>query len=125
MAVASMCGYPAPMNSNEVDIEEPQDLDDIELKSTRVSHSLEDPTMLRHMSGFIGLLKLHNILDRVVRKIYSSSGLRRKMNSEPTSYFVSNETIIGLEEELQKWVDTSLPVQFRMGQKRLEPPLEK
>jgi hypothetical protein len=56
------------------------------------------------MSGFIELLKLHNILDRVVRKIYSSSGLRRKMNSEPTSHFVSNETIIGLEEELQKWV---------------------
>ncbi|KAL3444937.1 fungal-specific transcription factor domain-containing protein [Aspergillus insuetus] len=125
MAVASMCGYPAPINSNEVDIEEPQDLDDIELKSTRVSHSLQDPTMIRNMSGFIGLLKLHNILDRAVRKIYSSSVLRRKMNSEPTSHFVSNETIIGLEEELQKWVNTSLPVQFRMGQKRLEPHLEK
>jgi hypothetical protein len=92
MAVASMCGYPAPISSNEIDIEEPQDLDDTELNSTGASHSLQDPTMIRNMSGFIGLLKLHNILDQVVRKIYSSRGLRRKMNNKPTSHFVSNET---------------------------------
>ncbi|KAJ0419036.1 fungal-specific transcription factor domain-containing protein [Aspergillus carlsbadensis] len=125
MAVASMCGYPPPINSNEVDVEEPQDLDDTELKSARVSLSLQDPTVIRTMSGSVGLLKLHNILDRVVRELYPSRVVRRKLNSGPASHFVSSESIIGLENELQQWADKSLPRQFRIGQKRLEPHLEK
>ncbi|PYH56554.1 uncharacterized protein BO96DRAFT_500262 [Aspergillus niger CBS 101883] len=124
MVVASMCGYPRPINSNEVDIEQPLDLDDNDLKSTRISQSLQDPALIRSMSGSVALLKLHNILDRIVRELYPSGGVRRKTNSGSMSHLVSNEIVTQLEEELQKW-STSLPLGYKRGTSRYAPHLEK
>ncbi|KAL2819219.1 fungal-specific transcription factor domain-containing protein [Aspergillus granulosus] len=123
IAVASMCGYPPPINSNEVDIEEPDDIDDTELKPTRLSTSLQDPSKLRSMSDSIGLLKLHKILERVVRGIYPSGGVQRKRNSGSTDHPVSYQTVIEIERELQTWADTSL-LGLNLGQ-RLPPHLKK
>ncbi|KAL2851625.1 fungal-specific transcription factor domain-containing protein [Aspergillus pseudoustus] len=125
MAVASMCGYPPPINSNEVDIEEPEDIDDTELKPTSLSTPLQDPTLIRTMSGSIGLLRLHNIMNRIVRELYPSGGVRRKTNSGPTNHLVSNQTVIELEKKLQKWAEVLLPLGLKLGQRQLAPHLEK
>ncbi|KAJ5547518.1 hypothetical protein N7513_004752 [Penicillium frequentans] len=106
MVVASMCGYPQPINSNEVDIEQPLDLDDNDLKSTRISQSLQDPALIR------------------IRELYPSGGVRRKTNSGSMSHLVSNDIVTQLEEELQKW-STSLPLGYKQGTSRYAPHLEK
>ncbi|PYI04673.1 hypothetical protein BO78DRAFT_408877 [Aspergillus sclerotiicarbonarius CBS 121057] len=124
MVVASMCGYPQPIRATEVDIEQPLDLDDNDLKSTRISQSLQDPAMIQSMSGSVALLKLHNILDRIVHELYPSGGVRRKTNSGSMSHLVSNEIVTQLEGELQKWA-ASLPLGYRLGRSRYAPHLEK
>ncbi|KAL2831439.1 hypothetical protein BDW59DRAFT_182107 [Aspergillus cavernicola] len=125
MAVALMCGYPRPINSDEVDIEEPLDLDDTDLKPTSLPQSLQDPVMIRSMSSSIGLLKLHNILDQIVRQLYPSGGVRRRLNSDSMSHLVSKEIVTELEVELHKWAATSLPLGYKLGQRRYAPHLEK
>ncbi|KAL3467764.1 fungal-specific transcription factor domain-containing protein [Aspergillus heterothallicus] len=125
VAVASMCGYPPPIDSNEIDIEQPDDIDDAELKPTRLSTSSHASATIRTMSASIGVLKLHQILSRIVQELYPFGGVRRKHNSALKNYLVSNRTVIELEHELQKWADTSLPLGLKLGQMQLVPHLEK
>ncbi|KAL4778018.1 hypothetical protein BJX76DRAFT_344343 [Aspergillus varians] len=121
MVVASMCGLPQPFNGHELNIGEPLDLDDTDLKPTTILQPSQGHEMNRSMSGSTSYLRLQKILGRILQELYISHGAGR---SGSTSHLVSTETVKKLEDELQRWA-TSLPLNYKLGSSRCAAHLEK
>ncbi|PWY88160.1 hypothetical protein BO70DRAFT_359646, partial [Aspergillus heteromorphus CBS 117.55] len=111
--VATMGGYPRPIDGREIDVEHPLDIDD-----SIATKAHGSPIPLRTMSGSVALLKLYCIFDRIAQQLYPPPSARRAKDSNGfVKQLVSKDTVACLELELQDWA-ASLPLGCRLGNSR-------
>ncbi|KAL4864311.1 hypothetical protein BDV12DRAFT_15668 [Aspergillus spectabilis] len=117
---ASGTGFPRPIVDEESDLPH---LADIE-HPTFDTHQLGHDRPAINPPGFVHFIRLHSILDRVVKALYPDAGATKTRRNGTTSHPVSNETIVTLEQALQMWAN-SLPAACRLNRSAFVPYLRR
>jgi hypothetical protein len=107
--VATCTGLPSPVKADGFHIDlsaQPEDVcpsrqSEAETHLPRARSMLDTP-------GFLSFINLHNILDRVLEKMYSPTAMGLTQDASSIRHSVSIETVTGFETQLRNWPD-SLP----------------
>jgi hypothetical protein len=112
--VSTSTGLPSPISAASFHIDLPAGLQDT--SPSRQSESgfpLLRSRPLLDVPGFLHFNILHNILDRVIQKLYPPTAVKSVQG--PSSHFVSLETVMDFENQLKHWSD-NLPESCKHNQ---------
>lgn len=110
--VAALLGFPQMLRDDDIDQEEPADVDDEYLTATGIKPMPHGKVSL--MAGANAHTRLVEILHKIVRYIYPIKAPRANPSKSQQSYVVSHANIREIEHDLQMWME-SLPMALRPG----------
>ena len=105
--VGALLGLPRTLNSEDIDQEEPLEVDDEYITSTGIGAM--PPGQISLMAGFNAHSRIVGILSKVVKYIYPT---RNHQPGKLQTYIVSHARIREIEHDLQNWME-ELPAQFK------------
>ena len=107
--VGALLGLPRMLSSEDIDQEEPLEVDDEYITSTEIKSM--PPGHLSLMAGFNAHSRIVDILSKVVKYIYP---IKNQRPAKPHTYIVSHTRIREIEHDLQDWLE-NLPEPFKPG----------
>ena len=107
--VGALLGLPQMLSDDDIDQEEPIEVDDECITEDQVLPM--PPGRVSLMAGFNAHTRIVAVLSKTVKYIYPVKG---KKASKSHSYIVSHAQITEIERDLQAWME-SLPESFRPG----------
>ena len=107
--VSALLGLPQLLNDDDIDQEDPMEVDDEFITTDKISPMPVGRPSL--MAGFNAHTRIVSILTKTVKYIYPIKGVRASKNH---SYVVSHAKIREIEQDLQAWME-SLPTAFKPG----------
>jgi hypothetical protein len=107
--VATCTGLPSPVKADGFHIDLPAQPEDVcpSRQSETGTHLPRARSMLG-ASGFLSFIDIHNILDRVLEKMYSPTAMGLTQDASSTRDSASIEVVTEFETQLKTWSD-SLP----------------
>ena len=108
--VGALLGLPRMLNSEDIDQEEPVEVDDEYITFDGIKPV--PPGTLSYMAGFNAHTRIVNILSKVVKYVYP---IKSHQTAKPNTYIVSYTRIREVEHALQKWME-ALPEPFKAGE---------
>ncbi|KAL2831267.1 hypothetical protein BJY01DRAFT_108882 [Aspergillus pseudoustus] len=114
--VSTSTGLPSPITVANFQMDLPVKLGDTNPSRQAESRTHVAPNArLSDAPGFVHYIKLYDILDLVIQKLYPSTAVKTAQGSPSRSHSVSIETVTELENQLERWSD-NLPESCRRGQ---------
>jgi hypothetical protein len=110
--LAAACGMPKLLDDDNVDQAMPVEVNDAYITTTQILSQPADEVC--EVAGMNAYVKLHKILEQVVKHIYPFRGTRNAPARKSVSYMVSIEKIREIEKSLKEWM-ANLPSGFRLG----------
>ena len=107
--VSALLGLPQMLNADDVDQDEPLELDDQYITVDGILPMPAGQPSL--MAGFNAHTRMVAILTKIVQYIYPIKGIKASKNH---SYVVSHAKVREVEQDLQAWME-SLPEAFQPG----------
>ena len=109
--VGAMLGLPTMLSDDDIDQEEPLEIDDECLTVDRILPMSEDRVPL--MAATNAHLRLIRILQRIMHDIYPIKNTQH-LRGKAQSYVISYSTIREIERDLHEWME-NLPMSLRPG----------
>ncbi|KAF2098972.1 hypothetical protein NA57DRAFT_76206 [Rhizodiscina lignyota] len=110
--VSILAGMPKLLDDENIDQDMPAEVNDVYI--TKNDISVQPANEVCQIAGMNAYIRLHKILEQVVSHIYPPRGLRKTPDKESASYLVRIETIKGIEQDLDNWMQ-NVPFGFALG----------
>lgn len=110
--VGALLGLPIMLNGDDVDQEQPLEVDDEFITDKGVFPM--PPGRISVMAAFNAHARLVRILAKTVKYIYPIKGMTQAHVKSNQSYVVNHSRIREVEQELQEWME-GLPMSLRPG----------